>query len=92
MLRNVLNKQKTESDQLTFRFTLQTEIFLVILAEIQRLGTGRDPFTGVIGEFSAATAGRDDTLFDAKHLLVIQFCAVLAVGAGSFDLLSKQHN
>lgn len=70
---------------------LQGVILTVVFAEIQCLGLCRDTLAGIIGEFTALTQKRHDTLLNAQHLFVIDLGAVSAIATGSFNFLAKQH-
>ena len=66
-------------------------IFLAVFFKIQSLCFFGDTLAGVIAEFPAFTLRRNNALFDAQNLLLIDLCAVHTVCAGLFNFLTKQH-
>jgi hypothetical protein len=74
-----------------FRFLLQRIVFLVVFGKIQSLRLGRDTLAGVVPELEALFVRSSHALFGAEDLLIIEFRAEAAVGAGFLDALSKEH-
>lgn len=70
---------------------LQRKIVLVVFAEIQRLGLGRNTLAGIIFKFAALLGFRHYAALDAQELIFIHLGAVGAVGARMGDFLSEQH-
>ena len=66
-------------------------VLFVVLSEIQSFCFYRDAFAGIITKLPALTLGGNDTLFDAKNLLLIYLRAMHAVCAGLFNFSAKQH-
>ena len=71
---------------------LQGKVFLIVFGEIQHLGLGWDSFTGIIMKAAALLVDGAHAFFGTKDVAIFQQYTVGAVGAGSFDLFTKQHN
>ena len=71
---------------------LQGKIFLFIFAEVQGLRLRGNPLEGVIAEFPAVVADRDDSLFRAEHHILIPLRTEAAVQAAALQLFPKQHS
>ena len=72
-------------------FYLERKIFLIIFSEIHSLDPRGDTLAGIIFETYTALVVCAESLLGAKDGTFVQIGAVDAVGAGTFDFLSKQH-
>ena len=71
--------------------SLQGKILLIVFHKIQSLCPGRDPFAGIICEFSACIFFKPNAMLHAQDLAFIDFGSVNAVAACPGMLFSKQH-
>ena len=68
---------------------LKGKIFVFVFGKVQGLGLCGDPLAGVIGKAPAFAIDAYHAPFGTQDHFVIQFAAVGAVGAGTFDFLSE---
>ena len=76
---------------MTAAVVLQREIVFIILTEVQSLGSGWNPLTGIIAKTSALTIRGTQSLFNAENLSILQLRTVDTVSACTINLFPKQH-
>ena len=64
---------------------------MIILSEIQSFGSAGNSLAGVIEKFSALTVDWHNAMFNAKNLVIINFCTMLTVAAAAVNFFTKQH-